>query len=281
VDPEKITRILKEVKAFPGMPATAAKLMPLLQDPNTNTSQIEDIVKYDPGLTANILKLCNSAYFGLPSKVSSVHQAIMLMGWKRLLQIVMTMCMSALMKRAIPGYDLPQGELWRHSVASSVAADILVKSLGTSGADEAFTAALLHDIGKLVLGEFVRQDLEKIMQMVEKGITFEVAEFIVIGTNHAEIGARILERWSLPSELVSAVGWHHDPERCRDDCLISDVVHIANIVGIMAGYGKVQEGVAIEPNFEAADRLGLNKNNIEKLAALTQEGVNKLTDLLA
>jgi putative nucleotidyltransferase with HDIG domain len=280
VKAEKIAKILKEVKSFPGMPATAAKLMPLLQNPDTSTSQIEDIVKYDPGLTANILKLSNSAYFGLPSKVSSIRQAIMLMGWKRLLQLVMTMCMSALMKKPIPGYDLPQGELWRHSVAVSVGADTLVKSLSLSNADEAFTAALLHDIGKLILGEFVHQDLDKIMQMVDKGITFEVAEFIVIGTNHADVGARILQSWSLPQELVNAVSWHHDPERCQNHCLISDVVHIANILGVMAGYGKGREVVVIEPSFEVADRLGLNKNSIEKLAAKTLEGVNKLSEIM-
>lgn len=278
---EKIAKILKEVKSFPGMPATAAKLMPLLKNPDTSTAQIEDIVRYDPGLTANILKLSNSAYFGLPSRVSSVRQAIMLMGWKRLLQLVMTMCMSALMKKPIPGYDLPQGELWRHSVAVSVAADTLVQSLNLTNADEAFTAALLHDIGKLILGEFVSQDLEKIRQMVEKGISFEVAEFIVIGTNHADVGARILQGWSLPPELVNAVSWHHDPERCQDHCLISDVVHIANILGIMTGNGKGLETGATEPSFEAADRLGINKSAIEKLAAKTLEGVRKLQEILA
>ena len=100
------------------MPATAARLLPLLQDPESNGNQIEDILKYDPGLTANILKLTNSAYFGLPSHVSSVRQAIMLLGWKRLLQLVMTMSMSALMKTSVPGYDLPRGAWWRHSEAA-------------------------------------------------------------------------------------------------------------------------------------------------------------------
>jgi putative nucleotidyltransferase with HDIG domain len=278
---EKINRILKEVKAFPGMPTTAAKLMPLLHDPEASTARIEEIVKYDPGLTANLLKLCNSAYFGLPSHVSSVRQAIMLLGWKRLLQLVMTMCMSALMKKPISGYDLPQGELWRHSVAASVGADVLVKSLGLGSADEVFTAALLHDVGKIVLGEFVQQELAAIQEMVAKGITFEVAEFIVIGTNHAEVGARILKAWALPGELVNAVSWHHDPEKCADACLVSDVVHVANLLGILAGYGKAEAGTSLEPCFDVADRLGLNQAGIEKLAERTRQEVQKLADILS
>jgi len=280
LDEEKLSHIMTQVKSFPGMPATAARLMPLLQNPDASASKIEDILKYDPGLTANILKLTNSAYFGLPSRVSSVRQAIMLLGWKRLLQLVMTMCMSALMKKPVPGYDLPRGALWRHSVAVSVAADLLVKSLSISDADEVFTAALLHDIGKLVLGDYVQEDLEKIEGMVRKGISFEVAEYVVLGTNHAAIGARILQNWSLPRELVNAVSWHHDPESCDHYCLLSDVVHVANIVGRRVGFGKGRNGQVLEPSLEVAERLGINQNHIDTLAEQTLQEVGRLTEIL-
>jgi len=280
VDEEKLRHIMTQVKSFPGMPATAARLMPLLQNPDSSASKIEEILKYDPGLTANILKLTNSAYFGLPSRVSSVRQAIMLLGWKRLLQLVMTMCMSALMKKPVPGYDLPRGELWRHSVAVSVAADLLVKSLSISDADEVFTAALLHDIGKLILGDYVQEDLEKIEGMVTKGISFEVAEYGVLGTNHATIGARILQNWSLPQELVNAVSWHHDPESCDHYCLLSDVVHVANIVGRRVGFGKGRDGQALEPSLEVAERLGVNQNHIDTLAEETLQEVGRLAEIL-
>ena len=94
---------MAKVKSFPAMPSTATKLLTLLDDPEVSFHQVEDIIKYDPGLTANILKLTNSAYFGIPLKVSSVKQAMTLLGWKRLLQLVMTLCMSTLMKKPVPG----------------------------------------------------------------------------------------------------------------------------------------------------------------------------------
>lgn len=281
MDDNKIKHILSQVKSFPGMPATAAKLMPLLQNPDANTAQIEEIMKYDPGLTANILKLTNSAYFGLPSQVSSVRQAIMLLGWRRLLQLVMTMCMSALMKKPVPGYGLPRGELWRHSVAVSVAANTVVSALSLSEADEVFTAALLHDIGKLVLGTYVNQDLDQIEQIVDKGISFDVAEYIVLGTNHAEIGARILEQWSLPQELVNAVSRHHTPESCRDACALSDVVHVANVIGRMIGYGKGRSDQPVEPAAEVIERLGLTSGRMHSLADQALREVTRLTDVLA
>jgi putative nucleotidyltransferase with HDIG domain len=280
VDELKIKRIMNQVKSFPGMPATAARLMPLLQSPHASVDQIEDILRYDPGLTANILKLTNSAYFGLPSQVSSVRQAVLLLGWKRLLQLVMTMCMSAIMKKPIPGYELPRGELWRHSVAVSVAADLLIASLNINDVDEVFTAALLHDIGKMVLGSYVLEDLEKIKEMVSKGISFEVAEYVVLGTNHAAIGARILQSWSLPQELVNAVRWHHDPDSCESRCMLSDVVHVANIMSCCIGCGKGCNGQAAEPSFEVIERLGLTQSHIDQLSEQTLLEMNKLAEIL-
>ncbi len=277
---ETIKKIMAQVKAFPGMPDTAAKLLCMLKDPDASATQIEDVLKYDPGLTANILKLTNSAYFGIPSKVSSIEQAVVILGWKRLLQLVVTMCMSTVMNKPVPGYDLPRGELWRHSVAVSVAAERVVNALKIPNADQVFTAALLHDVGKLVMGEFVRDDLQQIEGMVAKGIAFEVAEFIVLGTDHAHIGARILEKWAFPGDLVNAVGWHHDPEKCENHCTFSDIVHVANVLGMMTGCGGGGNGIDTGPSNSVIERLGFKLSDLETLAEQTLNGVNKLSDTL-
>ncbi|MGD9044785.1 MAG: HDOD domain-containing protein [Desulfobacterales bacterium] len=272
-------RVMLDVEAFPGMPVTAAKLLPLLDKSDSSVTDIENILKYDPGLTGNILKLTNSAYFGIPTRISSVKQAIVLLGWKRLLQVVMTICMSPLMKKSVPGYDLRSGELWRHSIAVSVAAEILVKALKIRDADEVFTAALLHDIGKIILGNFVKKDLEQIETMVTKGITLDVAESMVLGTNHAEVGGQILHKWSFPTELANAVQWHHDPESCENGCVLSDIVHVANKLGLMTGFGKVEEGNGIEPAGPVADRLGFKASHLEAMAEQTMEGIKKLSNI--
>ena len=271
-----IYHIALKVESFPGMPTTAAKLLPLLESDDSTAAEIESILKYDPGLTANILKLTNSAYFGIPTRISSVRQAIVMLGWKRLLQVVMTICMSPIMNKAIPGYDMPRGALWQHSIAVSVAAEILVQALKIPDVDEVFTAALLHDVGKLILGGFVKEDLRQIEDMVNKGITFDVAEFMVLGTNHAEIGGQILDKWSFPAELVSAVQWHHDPESCEQSCNLSDIVHVANTMGIMTGFGKIDQDLALEHFGPVADRLGLAPENLEEMARQTAARVKKL-----
>lgn len=278
--PKKQLDIMKKVKAFPGMPGVAAKMLTMLDNPNTTPDQIEEILKYDPGLTANILKLTNSAYFGLPSEVVSIKQAVILLGWKKLVQLIMASCVSAIMGKSVIGYDLSAGELWRHSIAVTVSAEELVKELDISMSEEIFTAALLHDIGKLALGSFLKDDLEEVKKIASQGISFEVAENKVFGTNHAEVGAAILKQWSFPANLVEAVRCHHNPDSANPTSALIDIVHIANILCLMVGIGVGVEGLQYQPSPKAIKRLGLKTFQLEKVASRILQHVNELYELL-
>ena len=275
----KLLNILAKAKSFPSMPEAAAKLLKLLDNPDATAAQIEQILRYDAGLTANLLKLTNSVYFGLPCKVGSVTQAVVLLGWKKLIQLVMASCVNAVMGKPVPGYDLPAGELWRHSIAVSVAAEGLAKELKVSASEEIFTAALLHDVGKLVLGGFVKGDLEKIETEASRGISFEVAEHMVLGTDHTEVGAQILKNWSFPPALVNAVRWHHDPDSAGKTDTLVDIVHVANILCLMIGIGVGREGLCYKPSPLATKRLGLRTNDLEIVASRTLQYVDDLCNV--
>jgi len=262
------------------MPGAAVRLLTLIDDPEMNVGQIEKILRQDAGLTANILKLANSAYFGIPSKVGSVRQAVLLLGLKRLIQIVIASCVSAIMNKPVPGYDLPPGELWRHSLAVTAAAEGLVRELKIEAAEEIFTAALLHDVGKLVLGGFVADDFNEIERAASGGITFEAAENMVLGTNHADIGADILCQWSLPSNIVNAVRWHHNPDSAEHNDLMVDIVHVANVLCLMIGIGVGRDGLQHQPSGAAVERLGLAHGHLEKVASQTMQWVEELSDCL-
>jgi len=278
--PQALKNISSILKAFPSMPGAAMKLLALIDDPDINVSQIENILRQDAGLTANLLKLANSAYFGIPSKVGSVRQAVLLLGLKRLIQMVIASCVSGILDKPVAGYDLPPGELWCHSIAVTVAAEGLAKELKVEAAEEIFTAALLHDVGKLVLGDFVEDDFKKIEAAITSGISFETAENLVLGTNHAEIGARILNQWSLPPGIVDAVRWHHDPESAEKVDLMLDIVHVANVLCLMIGVGAGRDGLQHQPSTAVIERLGLESYHLEKVASQTLQWVAELTDVL-
>jgi len=271
--------IIAKVEAFPSLPGATTKLLSLLDDSNAAVAEIEEILRMDPGLTANVLKLSNSAYFGFPSEIGSVHKAIVLLGAKRLIQLVMASCVNSVMNNSVPGYDLSPGEIWRHSIAVSVAAEGLIKELNTTRADEIFTAALLHDVGKLVLGEFVKDDIKKIENIVSKNVSFEVAEQIALGTDHAEIGAQVLENWGLPGQIVNAVRWHHNPDAADESSTLIDVVHVANVLCLMIGIGVGREGLQYRPSPEVTKRLGIKSVHLEKVASHTLDWVSDLTDI--
>ena len=269
--------ILANVKSLPSMPGNAGKLLTLLNNPNATAGQIEKNLRYDPGLTTNILKIANSSYFGFAAKIGSIKQAVVLLGSRRLIQIVMATCVNSVLEKPIPGYDLPAGELWRHAISVSVTAEGLMKMLSLSEMDKVFTAALLHDVGKLILGEYVQESLDEIDEVAARGATFEAAVRQVIGTDHSEIGARILTQWSFPEELVNVVRWHHDPNSSENPSVLLDVVHLSNVICMMLGMGSGREELQLEPSPLSVKRLGLKARHIEMLASQTLHWVNELS----
>ncbi|MDJ0808631.1 MAG: HDOD domain-containing protein [Desulfobacterales bacterium] len=274
-----LTKIMDKVDAFPSIPGSAVRLLELVDQADAPIDEIEEVLRLDPGLTANVLKLTNSAFFGLPAKVGSVKRAVMLLGLNKLKQLIMASCVNAVMDKDIPGYDLPAGELWRHSIAVSVAAEGLVRELNLDSGDDIFTAALLHDVGKLVLGQFIDEDYAALAAAAGNSVSFEIAEKEVLGTDHAEVGARILEHWALPDALVHAVRWHHNPENAEEVHPSTDIVHVANMLCLMLGIGVGREGLQYQPSPVVTRRLGLKPFHLEKLASQTIQTMGDLADV--
>ena len=277
----KLNQILSKVKSLPTMPEAGTKMLSLLEEPDTEIYQIEEILRYDPGLTANILKLANSAYFGIPSKIGSVKQAVMVLGFKRLTQLVVASCVSAVMDKSVAGYDLPSGDLWRHSIAVSLAAEALVKDKKKTVSQDVFTPALLHDVGKLVLGTFVKEELEAIKSIAAKGVPFVVAENMILGTDHAEIGAKILTHWNFPKEVIHAVRWHHDPDSPKAVTNQMDIVYLANLLCQTADTSDGTGGQSVELSPAVIERLGVQLDQFEEISVKIAQWADDLSDALA
>ena len=261
------------------MPGVAGKLLFLLNNPDTTATQVENSLRQDPGLTANVLKLANSSYFGFAARIGSIKQATVLLGFKKLIRIVMASCVNAILNKPIPGYDLSPGELWRHSIAVSVAAEGLMKILKLPDSDMVFTAALLHDIGKLILGEYIKESVDEIEAAAAQVGSFEKAVKTVIGTDHAEIGSMILKQWSFPESLSQVARFHHSPEDCPEQSMILDSVHVANLICMMMGIGSGREELRQEPSPMAIKRMGIKTKHIEMVVSQTLQWMNELNNV--
>ena len=276
----RIDDIMASVAAFPSMPGAAARLLTMLDDPATSAAEVEEVLRFDPGLTANILRLSNSAYFGFPAQVGSVRQAVVLLGAKRLMQVVTATCVNAVMNRPVMGYGLSSGGLWQHSIAVSVAAELLVRELGLPDDPEIFTAALLHDVGKLVLGQYIQDDASGIQLEASVSMPFQEVEHRVFGTDHAEVGARILKDWAFPERIVNAVRWHHDPGGADPSDTMVDLIHLANVLCLMIGIGVGNEGLQYQTEPAASERLGLTTVHLERVASQTLQWVHEMSERL-
>ena len=272
--------IMTQVSSFPSMPRAGIKLTALLNKKDVQLTEIEEILRHDPGLAANVLRLANSAYFGLTKKVGSLKQAVMLLGVKRFTQIAVSASMSKTMDKAVEGYELSPGELWLHSIVVSNTAEALAKNRKITETDNVFTPALLHDMGKLVLGKFIKEESKQIERIVSTEVPLVIAEHMVFGTDHAEIGALILFKWSFPPDIVDAVRWHHNPERMKNSDMQSDIVYLSNLMCHLKTDGKSESEQIIVPSSVVLNRLGINFEQYKTLVGKTHSWLNELSDKL-
>lgn len=256
--------IMEALTRVPGLPVAATEVLRLVQDQDTGISEIMAAVEHDPGLTADVLRLANSAYFAGPREVASLRDAGVLFGTNRLMQIVITSAVCPVAKQEVRGYGLPSGGLLRHLSAVAIGAETMAKALGKQAPTYAFTAGLLHDLGKIVLGTFLEVDGDAIMKTAEEeGCSFEAAERHVLGTDHAEVGAALLELWELPAQVVEVARWHHEPDRVEGDSLAVDLVHAVDILSIECGLGVGIDGLQYRPSPAVVERLGLKQKVAE------------------
>jgi len=272
--------IMMKVSSFPSAPRAGIKLRALLAEEDVSTDEIEGIVRHDPGLATNVLRLANSAFFGLPQKVGSLKHAVTLLGLKRFAQIAVSASMSKTMNKAVEGYGLSPGELWLHSIAVSNTAEAIAKYKKFDEAEDVFTPALLHDMGKLVLGEFVEEELQKIKSITANGVPLDIAENMVLGTDHAEIGALILARWSIPVDIVNAVRWHHNPERNKNSTAQSDMVYLSNLMCELHGERDSDDGQFSTPSSIVLERLGIKIEQYEGFSEKARNWMKQLSDTL-
>ncbi len=236
--PEYKEKILSKLSSVSAIPTASVELVRLVQEPDAPNSKLAQAIEYDPSLTSNLLRLANSAYFGYSRAVSTVRDAIFLLGRNEIFQLVVASVVGKMTQHSVRGYGLSPSELWDHLMGVAVVSRLLGTALHPKIPSYTFTAGLLHDIGKVVLGTFGEVDPGPILELAEQEQTdLASAERRVLGIDHAEVGARLLESWNLPAYLAEVVRWHHTPEKDPGQAIVSGLVHVSDALCIDAGIG--------------------------------------------
>jgi len=273
--------IIRRIKTVKTIPASAVRAIKLLQDPNANMGEVVQIISFDPGMTSNILKLANSSYFGCTNKISSLREAVVRLGSANIFKLVAASVANIALSKPVKGYNLTSGQLWDHSVSVAVSSEFMAGILKTQNATLAFTAGLLHDLGKVILDEFFEPDIMHVMKrFMSEGMALYEAEKEIFGINHAELGGRLLSSWNIPSNLVDAVRWHHAPDKfpsSPDPSVISfcDYLCLTNNVCDMPVHENMKSPESTK-NF-----LKLNDNIINEVLMRTKDSFENIKDIFS
>jgi putative nucleotidyltransferase with HDIG domain len=274
--------IVGRIDLLAPIPAIASQIITKSEDPDSSLSEIADLIAKDPALTANLLKICNSAYFGLPRKVESVKDAVAWIGLDQIVELVLTNSVSDNFKKGLEGYGLGEGELWRHAVTSAHVAKSLAHRFGVSQNKHLiYTAALLKDIGKLILGRFVAFSAEKINILVHsQGYSFNDAEKNVIGMNHEELGAMVGEKWSFSEKQIYIIRHHHLTDESARQDLETTLIYLADIICMMMGICTGTDGLSYRFYSDVLERINVSEKDLHGIIAETSENQEKIDHLL-
>ncbi len=276
-----IDSLLKDVAELKPMPKVATQIMKLIEDPNTSMGDLADVIKFDPLLTASILKVCNSAAYGLPNQVESVQDAISFVGIDQILDIVLLKCGSENLKNGQQGYGLNEGDLWRYAVSSAIIAKDIAGMKNLKSKHMIYTAALLKDIGKVVLDRFVGDSFAKINSLVENNdLSFREAEKKVIGVDHAELGGIIAKQWKFSPQMVRIIMNHHLPTEASKKSVDTSIVYLADTVCMMMGVGVGFDGLAYRFHKDVLKKLNISQKDLQKLIAGFGEKMQKIDELM-
>lgn len=230
------------VKQLEPLPPTVARLTSLLAGSDWSMHEVEECVAFDQALSTKLLRIANSALWFRSHAIGTVRDAVMRIGSGTVVALVMGAGVQRRLSQALPRYGLREGDLWKHSVASALAASVLDSMTDVEVPVEAFAGALLHDIGKLVMGRVLAareknapRDAYGLRQLDSPDAEVEVA-----GLDHSALGGVVASHWQLPERLVTAITYHHTP--LETDDAIASIVHAADLVAHRAEAARTKSG---------------------------------------
>lgn len=238
----KVEAFLKNVKQIPTLPDVYLKVKKAFDDPSISVEYLSDAIRFDQSLTISILRLANSPLFGFRQKISSINQAVMLIGLREVYSLVLSVSVMGLFPlKDSPEALFPTRSFWEHSLAVALTARMFASAMGYKQPEDLFVAGLIHDIGKLIEKMYLGDQFEQMCQRArsEAKPLWEI-EKEELGFTHAEIGTLLTKEWQFPDQLIYSTAYHHDPNQIEGDEIVktfTSMVHLADSLVRALGIG--------------------------------------------
>ena len=255
-----VAKAIESLGEIGTLPETTTRIIEVVEDPKGTTDQLNEVMSHDPALAARVLKLVNSAFYGLPGQVSELRRAIVLLGQAAIRDVAISTSLGHMFSvQPVPGL-FDARDLWKHCIAVALVAKKIARSLRTPAREnELFLAGLIHDLGLIVERQTVPKELAEVCRRAEAGEgNFLDLEQDILGATHQDFGHALTLKWRFPHDLRSGVGYHHNPEAVSDDSRwLASTLRCADILCCRHGVGftLVAKGLDLSPAL--LDSLGL------------------------
>jgi len=273
--------IVNQTVELATLPEVTMRIVEVVQDPRSTAHDLHKIVSNDPALSARVLRVVNSAFYGLPGQIGSIDRAIMMLGLNAVKNIAIAASLSKMFRSSLISDDFSGKELWTHSVAVGACNKLITTAIGLALPDESFLGGLIHDLGLVALMQSQTEKLQKVVELSKTGIAFIQAERQVIGTDHQQIGMALASHWKFPRSFQYVTGYHHNPlELAQENRLLAVVTHISDILCSHLGLG-----VSITAQSETVDdqllrEIGVTAQHIETISDHIEEELEVVRTLI-
>lgn len=278
--PQTLQSILDDVKSLEPLPQVAMRVMTLSSKVDLVPRELVEVIQTDAGLTAKVLKLCNSAYYGFRREIASLPEAGNLLGCSTLVNLVVTSC-TAMYFRNYGGQSADAARRqWERSISTAIGASLLAEVRGGVDRNRCYTVGLLENVGHLVMERFLPDVRTRLEAEIAAGSTRLAAEHTVLGIHHGEIGAQLAERWDFPDALVDAIRFHHEPQRASGDPVLVGIAHLAEMGAQRHASAAGHEPAAYEFCDSALAQTGMSREKFDALESRLAVEIRRAESLI-
>lgn len=268
---QDLDAFLDRAEHLPPAPRILPQLLAKLASTDTDSREVVELISYDPALTAKVIQLCNSAFFASATPVDNLHEAVNRLGFQSVYFLVTSISGTELLRPSQDNSGIDAGRLWKHSVLTALAAQVMARDRNDDEA-LAFTAGLLHDLGKIVLAEVLRENYARLLsETAENQYALMTTEKMLLGVTHAEVGSHLLKRWNFPEALVESVAWHHQPNEAPNHSRLAAFVYCGDMMAHFLGHSVGDQPFSMRGREEAATILELTPADLPRYTSQTLE----------
>jgi len=280
IDPTKLERLLKRTDALPSCPLVFQKINEIVRDESSTARDLGRVIATDEALTSRLIQIVNSAYYGLRGTISTVTQAVVILGFQEIKRIVYAVPAADLFRQSEVDGGIDVMGLWLHSLRVAVGAREFAYRARLAIPEETFVAGIIHDIGQVILNRLVGPAYAEFGARARaEGADLAAAEEAAFGISHAEVGRRLAKNWDFPELLQDAVRWHHGPLGDRELPDVVHMVHAANVLVNEAARGVAPADAVASVEPAAIERLDLNRGSAEEVFGRAEEEFARMREM--